>query len=535
MTATSTPRYRSLLLSWTIAAIILACPFVLERLDSRYHGGPLYFGSDSSHYVVRLEQGLIEPWGDTGNGIFSLPDDPAGLQPAGLERIAGLLFGWTGWRATEVSILLTILLGATVVPLLQLLLTRTGLSARAAFAGSALYFFLFLGPISRFVHQSWSLPMTLFALLLLWRFFEQRSTRRAGIAGIALGLLPYVYYWSWTFAWTLLLALTIVVLARKEERRSAFPWIALWLVMFAVASPYFIHMAGLLGNPVAREAAERSSVVFARGIESYPRSILTFLLAVFAFLVLVRKHEERTLLPIAAACIAIPIVMHQQFIHGEVISFSTHYYPYVCLVALLFAAALLARGRWNPIPIVSFMICIAFLGGAFVDYSKRYPFRAIPMYFQFQQFDTLLPVLDQLPKQVILTDHLSALIVAANTKHDVVFTEHARHLLISTTEYAERYCLTTLFAPDAHPEWVADTLVETGRLGRARQDELHAERLQITTDACTRIRNNPKQWLEHYAVTELLWDEKDHPEWNIDPLLFEKMEQGEGWSLWKLR
>ncbi len=523
-----------LCVSYVLTVLLLATSFVHVRMDARYLGGPLFYGSDRSHYVIRLQEGLLNPFGNTGNGIFSVPKDTQGLQPAGLEQIGGLLLGWTGWRGTEAMIVLSVLLGALVVPILQRLLVRTGIKESSAFVGSFLYFFLFFSPIGRFVHQSWSFSLTLLSLLLFWRFFEMKSVRRAVIAGIAMGMVPYIYYWSWTFVWSIAAMLFLLTLVRREHLRHLWSWFFFWLTLGIVAAPYFWHIISLMGLPVAREAAERSSLVLSHGIESYSRSILTLLLALCGFFTLGRRREAAQFLPVASGCIATFVVLHQQFLHGNVISFSTHYYPYICLIALLFSATLIAKKQWNALSIGSLLLCTIFLGAALIDYRDRNPLQLAPENFAYQHFKSILPVLDSIPKQVVLTDLESVLVIAANTKHDVVFTEHARHLLIPTTEYAERYCLTTLLAPNPHVEWIAKTLVETGRLGRARQDQLYTERLKITTEACARVRSAPQEWLHHYGVTLLLWNEKSHPEWKVDPSLFTLQDKGDGWSTWTL-
>ena len=524
---------RWLCLCYGLAVIFLACPYVLDRMDSRYIGGPIFYGPDRSHYVLRLEQALIDPRGNIENSIFSSPTNPPGLQLAGLERFGGFLLGWTGWNGASAMILLSVIFGATVIPLLQRLLVRTGVGEVGAFAGSLLYFFLFVGPLSRFIHQSWSMPLSLVALLFLWRFWERRTLLRAAIAGFAIGILPYSYYWSWTFLWTVAGLLFLFGLPELRLRKIQKSWGLFWLVLFVVAAPYFVHMFALLGNSVARDAAERSSLILSHGIESYPRSILTLLLAICAFSLFGRKSTNKAIVPIVCLGIASFVVLHQQFVHGQVISFSTHYYPYFCLSALLLGTAVIARGYRTPLAILSLLTCATFLVAAFLDYGGRNPLApADDQHFEFQHFITLLPALDALPKQVVLTDLMSAWLIAADTKHDIAFVENVRHLLVSNTEYSERYCLSTLFAPDAHPEWVSNTLLETGRLGRARQEELMKERLAITTDACKRVRSNPAYWLRHYGVSLLLWDEKDHPEWVIDRSLFVLSKQGKGWSLW---
>ncbi len=529
-----------LLGGYFLALLVLAFPLLHERLDPRNLGFPLYYGSDFSHYLVRLEQGIVEPWSDTSNGIFSVPDSPPGFQPGGMEQIVGFLFSWTHWPAVSVMVLLSVLFGACTVPLLQLLLIRTGLSARSALAGGLLYFFLFLGPLEKFVHSSWSLPLSLASLLLLWRFWDKQTIGRAVVAGLILGLLPHVYLWGWTFVWSTAGLLSLFALVRWKDRRTERGLLfgLLWLCAIAVSAPYFLHIIHLSADPLSREVAERSSVIFSRGIESYPRSILTLLLALSAFMMCGRKSAKakETLIPVVCICLSTFVVLHQQFIHDRVISFSTHYYPYLCVAALLFAGALIARWKWTMSSSFSLLLCLLFLGAAFVDYGGRFQmtFGINPRRYEFQHFSTLLPVLQADPsKEVVLTDLDSALMVASSTRHDVVFTEHTRHLLISTDEYAERYCVSELFDQVSHPEWIAYILQETGRLGRVREKEMYNERLATATAACLRVRMDPVQYIKKYGITLLLWDEKHHPEWMIDPTLFKIQKQGDGWSIWQ--
>ncbi|MDB4978594.1 MAG: hypothetical protein JWM56_780 [Candidatus Peribacteria bacterium] len=527
-----------LVASYILALLVLAFPRVRDQLDVRNKGFALYYGTDESHYAVRLQEGLLHPFADTSNGIFSKPSAPQGLQPAGLERVAGFFFGWTGWTGTQVMILLSVLFAAVMVPLLQRLLVRTGLSDGAAFAGSALYFILFLGPLMRFVHQSWSLPCSVAALLLLWRFWERPTWLRAGIAGVFLGVLPHIYYWSWTFVWPVAALLFFASWWDKKDlsknRRHGF--LCMGIVAASLAAPYFLHMIMLAGNPLAREVAERSSVVYARGFESYTRSILVFLLAVGGYLSLRNTPMADRLRPLLFLSVVPFIVLHQQFIHGQVISFSTHYYPYICLVALLLAGALIAAKKWTIVTVPTLLLAILLLAAAGVDYTSRSAALHVESpRFRFQNLVGLSPWLASSPRQTILTDRETALILAANTKHDVVFTEHIRHVLVSTREYAERYCMSEMFAPDSHPEWVPNTLHELSRLGRSRAEELRAERLNITTDACSWVQAHKKEALQRYSVDVLVWNEKEHPDWHIDSALFTLEQQGNGWSLWKVK
>ena len=514
-----------------IAALILALPFLSAFADARFQGAPLFLGTDESHYVVRLQQGLIEPFGNTSNGIFSVPV-VQGLQPAGLEMILGVLFGWTGIPAGHLIVLLTILGGAAVLPLLYLLLRQAGVPFHCACLGSAVYVFLFLSPLRRVMHQSISFPLTLAALLFFFRFWEKPTTKRAVFAGIALGILPHVYYWSWTFAWAFAALVVIASIITGFFRSRWKIFALLGGVALLVALPYFASLASHMGDPLVYEAAERSSVIASRGWESLPRSLLSILLAVCSAVVFWQNRKSHALSPVFLMGVIPAVVLHQQLIHGTVISFSTHYYPLICLTSLIIACALF-HSHIRSIPAWIMMgVSLLFLGAAAMDYSGRWSLMLPDQVFSMQHLKTAYPLLGT---GTVLTDQNTALAVASNTRADVVFTEHARHLLISTREYAERYCLSTLSAEDANAKWIPEILREPSKLGRVREEEMFHERQQIATDACRRVRGNPERFLRKYRVTELLWNSDLHPEWKISTKLFAKRQEGTGWSLWSVR
>ncbi len=114
------------------------------------------------------------------------------------------------------------------------------------------------------------------------------------------------------------------------------------------------------------------------------------------------------------------------------------------------------------------------------------------------------------------------------TDDDAVFTAYVRHLLVSDTEYAQRYCLSELPAA-ADLDWLAREVVE-----RLNPSEIAARTAQFRI-ACDSVLRFPRIALRRYGVTMLLWNETLRPDWRIDPQLFTKTLQGEGWSLWTVR
>jgi hypothetical protein len=173
------------------------------------------------------------------------------------------------------------------------------------------------------------------------------------------------------------------------------------------------------------------------------------------------------------------------------------------------------------------------------DYGPRFTlFRVdVPTTFSFQH---LAPVITELRndsvRRTVLTDQETALYVSAHTDDDVVFIEFARHLLISTSEYAERYCLSEMSSvPPVDGSWVPERLQELSAIGHEQIADVFASNKKIAQQACCAVRRDPAVFLQQFGVTSLLWNERSHPEWYIDPLFFVRERQGDGWSLWRVR
>jgi hypothetical protein len=118
----------------------------------------------------------------------------------------------------------------------------------------------------------------------------------------------------------------------------------------------------------------------------------------------------------------------------------------------------------------------------------------------------------------------------------VVFTAFMRHTLVSFRELSDRYCLTEIVrdgAPDT--EWLARDVEERSAAGVPATQKLLLEHAAITEQACGWVAAKPLEALRQYRVTRLLWDERNHPDWQINPKLFEPVAKGAGWSLWAVR
>ena len=99
-------------------------------------------------------------------------------------------------HAPQATALLTVLLTPFIALLLTALLRAMGTGPGLTILVSAFYLYVFLSPLQKPMNMSLSLPLSVAALLLLLRAWQ--FPRRLSIlaAGVTIGLLPWVYFWS---------------------------------------------------------------------------------------------------------------------------------------------------------------------------------------------------------------------------------------------------------------------------------------------------------------------------------------------------
>ncbi|TSC80413.1 MAG: hypothetical protein G01um101425_67 [Candidatus Peregrinibacteria bacterium Gr01-1014_25] len=506
-------------------------------LDPAYRGLIPYNGPEEAMYLLRTQEALLHPWnGIVSNGVWSGIGAPPGMQMAGGEHLIGLFLGWTGIAAPYVVLALTALIAPLILVLTSLLARRWGLPPVWALASGVLVFWL-VAFGHRFFHPGFSLPLVLAALIALSTWWDRPGRHSSVLAGALLGAGVHLYFWSWTFLWVTagLLALACIADRRLPQRPGLLRSLPLLGgVTVLVALPAIAQMVEARAHPAYTETAVRVGLVASRGLESPVRSLLT---ALFALALLwSMRHAWRRYGVLLASSVALAIVYSQQLIHGLVISFSSHYYQYVCVIALLGAfVALRVRPRavstWVAVGIAGL-----FIAGGVHDYGKRIDHFMRPE-TSHQHLASALDALRDGTVDTVLADRWTADLVASYTEDDVVFTEYTELLLIADDDYRQRYCLSEMYAPRPLP--VDDLVVfAEARLrvvrGQEAQEEYDAS-VAAVRDVCERIRRDPKDALQRVGVTKLLWDEKRRPAWKPDGNVFVKVSQGDGWSLWGIR
>lgn len=550
-------------------ALLVALPFFLYTLRPDYHGLVPIRVSDDGMYYGHLQSALLGRYSEVTNGITAPPVRGAG--PAFLELVAGFLFSWTDLHGPQVSLFFTVLIAPLILPLLIALLRSMGISRAVSLMATLVYTFVFLSPLQRPVHMSWSLPLSILVLLLLSQAWKTQRPLTVMLAGTALAVFPAIYFWSWTYLWavggSLLLVHLLFTDAGLEKKKRTIALLTAGAIALALSAPYFMQLWELkAAHPSFAEVALRSNVVSSRWVESLPRSILLTVLAASSLLLVWRGSERKSgLLPLALVLAAFA-VMHQNLVHGTDFMFSSHYYPYVCLAATVMAAWALNQStaepelrsvhgrelgcaphrrcsvwcwgsgqafehRFQHIFQYSIMgIAATFLLAGAWDYKMAWtlPF-ASPAHLTMQHLAPALKLLEDGTRETVLSDFSSSQMVTSWTDDDVVFTPYVRHLLVSNGEFAERYCLSELanpVGPDFH--WIAweATQVQSAHLYSERREEF--QRL------CTTLFADPRAALRKYGVDLLLWNHRERPTWKVPSELFEKVGEGEDWSLYRL-
>lgn len=521
------------LIAYLLLAALFASSFIANDVRDNHPGILRIISTDDGHYHARVKAALLHRWGEVRNGVTGGEHPAIGGPPAIVETIVGGAFSWTTLKAPQVMMLLTIFVTPCIVFLLCGLLRKIGMGEGWSLVGMAAYLLVFMGPLQKPVNMSLSIPITIAALLTLQWVCRSPRLLPVLICGMLIGVLPAVYFWSWTFVWTTTAIFFLVhctfVPGSKRKRAQTIALCSVLILTFLVSLPFLLDMLhSSKTDPNFAATALRSTIVLTHAIESIPRTILLTVLLLSAIL-LVRRSRSKTqewLLPLSVL-LGIFMSMYQNVIHGVRFTFSSHYYPFVCLSALLIGIWACAHAKKGTLRFAVVGMASVFLLAGLWDYRSVWDIVRGEYYVRnIQHLSPALHLLDDDVRQTILTDKTSAHMVTTWTDDDVVYTAYIKHLLIGDEEYAERYCLSELFNP-AGPDltWLAREVVETGDGA-----EIERRRAQFAA-ICAPVREHHRTFLRKYGVDFVLWNERLHPEWHISSA-YKLQKRGAGWSLW---
>ncbi len=513
-------------------------PHVLHTFHPAFQGLTVMRDKDYANYDSRLERVLVGHPEEASNAITPIGSDIEGLQVAGVEQVIGLFFGWIPVDAPTLSVIVTGVLTPVLFVLFYLLFTTLCFPKRWALGMTLVLFSVMFHGLTRVVHPGWSFIPTIAALLSFFLFARKPSVTHLCAAVILLGLMPYIYFWSWTFSWAVVGSFVLLSLFSSRDisvwRRSPVFLVLLGLGILLFAIPFAWQTASLFGNAIYPEVSIRASFLHQRFPESPIRSGL-LLLQLLAFASLFRRYRsDWSYIVVLSFLLGMTLAMHQNIVHARVLMFASHYYPHLLIATTLGGAWVLLRKVWMPIKIAVAGISFIFLAAGVSDYffSHRFFF---PQQVDFLDQHLLGAIADLKVsgRQTVLTDANTGRFITAWTDNGIVYTTHARFLLISDTELVERYCVSELANPTPSLTRVLD--LEYNRILQSTEYQAYQNRLLL--EACNRVKADPVFYLHKYGVTMVLWNKVQRPNWKVNAaaLGLEEVRSGENWVLWAIR
>ena len=508
-------------------------PQFVHQLHPESEGILVNLNSDEDLYLARVQEALSGNREQASEGFVG-DDDLVGTQSALIEKMYGSFFGWTGMNASEVFRVMDSVIPVLIFLGLFLFFQLCGFTRLQSLGGSSLFVLIELYGLSRPINLRASFLFMLLALILVGLSLRRKSLMIGIPAGILMGLLVGVYFWSWTFAW-LALGIFFVweVLEALKGKDSNYKFIfQIGLIGLIVASPFILDLIALMQHPLYEFGEMRSGIVHSRVPESVPYSILFITMAVGVLIALKKDYRKvsKYKLPIVMILTS-ALFIHQQVVHGIVLVFVSHSIFSLLLGAI--CAVLLAlklKTGWLRISALAALVYIAALG-----YDGRYIFnqwKPNEGRFAQQHFVTLIPELDELPRSRILSDTATSSFIAGHTHHDIVYSIHLKNTLMTHEELAERFCMTQLAIPSEKRDW------------QGRRHLVHPEssdpsvkewEKELVTSACERIDASPVTYLKKFGIDYIVWDKRNQPEWNLDRLRVDlkEIDRREGWSIWQ--
>lgn len=526
-------------------AVLVACaavwvgfltilPYVVHTFHPAYAGLTVTRDKDYGNYYSRLQRALDGYPEEAANAITAAGSGIKGMQTAGVEQFVGTVFGWTGISAAPLAVILTAIFTAMLFGLFVWLFREIGFDERWSLGMTVVLFAVMGHVLSRMPHPGWSFLPAIGSLIAFIRLWRRPGFNAALLAGLLLGVLPFLYFWHWTFVWAAVGCVVLFALGARPEDRLLVrhPWTSLLLaaVTLVVALPFLLKTAALMADPLYPEVAVRASFLYERTPESWPRTIL--LIVQFITLASLWKtyRTDRSYLLALGMLGGIVLAMHQNVLHAKILMFASHFYPQLLLATIVAGAWVLTR-QTDLVrrAVVAGIAAVFLLAGAW-DYAFMHAF-FVPSERDFREQHLLGPIalLRDAPPTTVLTDATTGRTLTAWTRHGIVYTTHARFLFISDAEMAERFCVTELFTPVPDP--FRSLYIEYNHV--LDSPEMRLRERSLVTEACDRVKKNPTEYLEKYGVTHVLWNAIERPDWVVpEEFPLEHVASGTGWTLW---
>lgn len=524
------------LLCAVCAGFLSALPYVEHVFSPQFRGLTVERDKDYANYDSRLERALRGYPAEASNAITPIGSGIEGLQVAGVEEVMGTLFSWTHLNGPTASVVITAILTPILFVLFYLLFTSLCFPPGWALSMTLLLFGIMFHGLTRVVHPGWSFLPTVGSLLAFFLLFQKPTPLRLLWSIALLGVMPYLYFWSWTFSWAVCGSAVLLSLfsspAINLPRRSPLFFVLLTVGVLLLAIPFVLQTLSLFGNALYPEVSIRASFLTQRTPESWIRTVLLLLqLAALASL-WKQFRTDWSYIAVLSFLLGITLALHQNVLDDRVLMFASHYYPHLLIATTICGAWVLLRRVWMPVRLLVAGIACVFLAAGAYDYAFAQAF-FVPRASDFrdQHLIDAVAYLQGQGRATVLTDADTGRVVTSWTDDGIVYTTHARFLFISDADLVERYCVSELFGPQPPVGRVLD--YEYNRILQSAAYQAYQKKL--VTTICARVQNDPIRYLQKYKVDFVLWNADQRPAWVVSATALHLVPErsGSGWTLWR--
>jgi hypothetical protein len=156
-----------------------------------------------------------------------------------------------------------------------------------------------------------------------------------------------------------------------------------------------------------------------------------------------------------------------------------------------------------------------------------------------QHLVSAMQAINTLPRSTVLSDPETSMLIPTMTHQDVVWFLYLKNVLISHADIARRYCLTQLPINPAVRRYTNGNIWPDADAAFPGTD-VPSREIALMREACIAMDNDPIAALREFRVQYVLWNEAEHPDWDLRRLRVPLTKIDEGgldaaqWSLWKL-
>lgn len=390
------------------------------------------------------------------------------------------------------------------------------------------------------------------SLILLWQGYVKGDVRFAVASGALAGLLCYIYFFGWTFAFACIGTLIALSLMTR-----AYDALRIGLAAFATAVVVGAPAIWMLFSFFASQAGERMSYFLLSSHGRVPiMSLLGLATGALFIPYLYRNRGDKNALFVAMIILAGWIALDQQLLTGRYVQYGHYYWYFVVPLSILVGSYMLwkllpERYRWVLPAALILLALVNTAGGQYRSFSSTFEQK-----LREQDFAPVLAALRQKPSGTVFmgaSGDTYPFLIPIYTDDDLYWLSAAALFPFPSGRLEEALLMNIYMEKDArsHPsDFLRDELNNGGEdtytnlyttlegwrsgldyydYGKREQhatkdpvlaplrEELLSELSRVYRDRFS-DRGAARRILEGNGVKYILWDKRQYPDWDLTPL-----------------